>query len=111
MQRDLVEAAGLEEYEWKDAKTFLDDLVEARRGDLTKGTLSETQHKRQVADALLAQKRRFQKNPELLTSQTKGAGAHTGATKGSGRSDDDKLLDPNTPIDEVNAILARRNGQ
>lgn len=77
-RQELIKAAGLEDYEWQDPASFIEAVREATKADATKGLLSEAQVNRKVADALLAQKRRYQKNPELLTSQTRGAGTHEG---------------------------------
>ena len=64
-----------------------------------------------------------EKIAELLYNKGRGlrekAGEVDGAESGNvasgrspgGKSDDALLLDPNTPIATVNAILARRNGQ
>ena len=64
LQRDLSEAAGLEDYEWTDVATFIKDVAESRKSELTKGMVPEAKAKSEKALALLQHEKRLATDPQ-----------------------------------------------
>lgn len=85
-------------------------ILDANAKTAQNGRYTEAQVKEREALATLKALKKFQKDPERYTSRTNTAVSRQGVVA-DGRGDDEKLLDPRTPIAEIDKILARRNGQ
>lgn len=94
----------------KGAEQVIRAEVEAEwQGKVAKGEYLTKANAKKIADkAASVTEARVTKMHRDGTYQS----GQNGATRGNGgKSDDDLLLDPNTPIKTVNEILARRSGQ
>jgi hypothetical protein len=64
---------------------------------------------KKMADAAVTAYRRSLEESGLISGAASNDGPR--GARADSRNDDARLLDPSTPIDEINRILARRNGQ
>ena len=96
----------------KDAKfETSSDFTKAVITEARKGYVTEKQAKEQAQQTLKGYKQ-YLVEKKLLPSTRTAEVSLNGATTPQGRAAEDELLaNPNTPIETVNKILARRNGQ
>lgn len=85
-------------------------IIDAKVKEARTGHYTEAQVREREATAAYKALQKFQKDPDRYLSRTRTAVSRQGAMADS-RGDDAKLLDPNTPMAEIDRILARRNGQ
>lgn len=96
-----------------DQAKVLDAFITRKVKDAQTGHFTQSQVKEQVDTEKLKLIRRFQTDEtyrERVLSGRNGAQSRANGATATG-SDDERLLNPNTPITEINQILARRNGQ